>query len=168
MLDNIHSLSIYIPAIFQHSSYPASATDSEDDMASPTSDSRRNSRGDSGRSNSIGRRPRLLRSSKTEPSITATTASLNALATPQTSRKATDLLSQVAFSSSPPSSASPLSRSPASMYGSMSLDSMPRESAELDGFSCHLDSDRYVSFPSFDTWDPNRHEEHDEAERKSP
>lgn len=138
MLDNIHSLSIYIPTIFIH---PAS--DSEDDaMGSPTPDSRRSSamsRRDSIRSNSGGRRPRLLRSSATEPSITASTASRNALATPQSARRATDLLNQVAFSSSPPNSASPLSQSPTSMgYETPSLGSMSREAVDLEGFRPHL------------------------------
>lgn len=134
MLDNIHNLSIYIPTIF---SYPAS--DSEDDtMGSPTPDSRRcngMSRRDSIRSNSSSRRPRLLRSSATAPSITASTASRNALATPQTSRRATDLLNQVAFSTSPPNSASPLSQSPSSLYEEASL---PREVVDLEAFRPHL------------------------------
>ncbi|PSS02425.1 hypothetical protein BD289DRAFT_478804 [Coniella lustricola] len=167
MLDNIQNLSVYIPAIFQNSSYPASVTDSDDDMASPTTESRRNSRRDSIRSNSAGRRPRLLRSSATEPSITASTASRNALATPHSARKASDLLTQVAFSGSPPSSTSPLSQSPTSIYETVSLDSMPSLESELDGFGSHLDSDRYISFPSFDAWDPNHHEEHDQPEMKS-
>lgn len=143
MLDNIPSLSVYIPAIFN---YPPS--DSEDDsMGSPTPDSRRGSgmsRRDSIRSNSGGgRRPRLLRSSATEPSLTASTASRNALATPQSSRRATDLLNQVAYSGSPPNCASPLSQSPTSMsmsYETPSLGDLARsETVDLEGpFRPHL------------------------------
>lgn len=142
MLDNIQSLSVYIPTIF---SYPPS--DSEDDsMGSSTPDSRRGSgmsRRDSIRSNSGGRRPRLLRSSATEPSLTASTASRNALATPQSSRRATDLLNQVAYSGSPPNCASPLSQSPTSMtmsYETPSLGDLSRgETVDLErAFRPHL------------------------------
>ncbi|POS80374.1 hypothetical protein DHEL01_v201229 [Diaporthe helianthi] len=151
MLDNINTLATYIPSFFHY------VSDSEDDMASPT-DSRRATaqRRDSSRSSS--RRPRLLRSSATEPSITPSTASRNALATPGTSRRATDLLNQVAFSSSPPNSSSPLSQSP-TMYDSPPR--IPREHhhVDLDGLRPHLDSGRYFSFPSFDTWQPDLPEE---------
>lgn len=103
-------------------------------MASPT-ESRRGTvqRRDSSRSSS--RRPRLLRSSATEPSITPSTASRNALATPGTSRRATDLLNQVAVSSSPPNSSSPLSQSP-TMYDSPAR--IARDHVDLDGFRPHL------------------------------
>lgn len=153
MLDNIHNLTIYIPSIFYTSS------DSEDDtMPSPTAESRRvgMQRRDSSRSNSGGRRPRLVRSSATEPSITASTASRNALANPQSSRRATDLLNQIAISGSPPNSASPLSQSP-TMYDSpesmsMSLSmSMSRDEhvhhIDIDGFRPHLGMSSYTTLP---------------------
>lgn len=128
MLDNINNLAIYIPSLFHY------VSDSEDDMASPT-ESRRGTaqRRDSSRSSS--RRPRLLRSSATEPSITPSTASRNALATPGTSRRATDLLNQVAISTSPPNSSSPLSQSP-TMYDSPAR--IARDHVDLDGFRPHL------------------------------
>lgn len=128
MLDNINNLAIYIPSLFHY------VSDSDDDMASPT-ESRRGTvqRRDSSRSSS--RRPRLLRSSATEPSITTSTASRNALATPGTSRRATDLLNQVAVSSSPPNSSSPISQSP-TMYDSPAR--ITRDHVDLDGFRPHL------------------------------
>lgn len=77
------------------------------------------------------------------------------------------------------------------MYETAGLECMPRDGAELERFGHHLgmplsltrlnnrkiadsimcrhtDSNRYISFPSFDTWDPIHHEEHGEAEIKSP
>lgn len=161
MLGNINTLAVYIPTFFHHTS------DSEEEMASPPSDSRRAGmqRRDSSRSNS-GRRPRLLRSSATEPSITTSTASRNALATPGSSRRATDLLNQVAESGSPPPTSSPLSQSP-TMYDSP--ERIVREHVSLDGFRPHLaDSGRYFSFPSFDAWQPNHPEEEREPEMQSP
>lgn len=185
MLDNIHSLSIYIPGIFHYTS------DSDDDtMGSPSPDSRRSSgmsRRDSNRSNSGGRRPRLLRSVATEPSITPSTASRNGLASPQDTRRAADLLNQ--FSSSPPNPASPLSQTSSSMYDGPSMDSLPTESVDIEifrprlgmslnkfpgfnfsgclltrnSFYCITDSDRYYSFPSFDTWESD-HSEQDNRE----
>ncbi|ROW08884.1 hypothetical protein VMCG_02798 [Cytospora schulzeri] len=130
MLGNINTLAVYIPTFFHQTS------DSEDEMASPPSDSRRGGmqRRDSSRSNG-GRRPRLLRSSATEPSITTSTASRNALATPGSSRRATDLLNQVAESGSPPPTSSPLSQSP-TMYDSP--ERIVRDHVNLDGFRPHL------------------------------
>ncbi|KAJ4424618.1 hypothetical protein N0V82_000750 [Gnomoniopsis sp. IMI 355080] len=165
MLDNIHSLSIYIPGIFHYTS------DSDDDtMGSPTPDSRRSSgmsRRDSTRSNPGGRRPRLLRSVATEASITPSTASRNGLASPRDTRRATDLLNQ--FSSSPPNPSSPLSQSPSSIYDGPSMTSLPREGVDIENFRPHLDSNRYYSFPSFDTWEPDHSEQdHREPEMKTP
>ncbi|KAI3400177.1 hypothetical protein diail_4062 [Diaporthe ilicicola] len=160
MLENINNLAIYIPSLFHY------VSDSDDDMASPT-ESRRGAvqRRDSSRS-SGSRRPRLLRSSATEPSITPSTASRNALATPGTSRRATDLLNQVAVSTSPPNSSSPLSQSP-TMYDSP--DRIVRDHVDMDGFRPHLaDSGRYFSFPSFDTWQPDHPEEEREPQVQSP
>ncbi|KAJ0117655.1 hypothetical protein N8I77_009159 [Diaporthe amygdali] len=160
MLDNINNLVIYIPSLFHY------VSDSDDDMASPTESRRGTSqRRDSSRS-SVSRRPRLLRSSATEPSITPSTASRNALATPGTSRRATDLLNQVAISTSPPNSSSPLSQSP-TMYDSPAR--IANDHVDLDGFRPHLaDSGRYFSFPSFDTWQPDHPEEEREPQMQSP
>ncbi|CAN8095720.1 unnamed protein product [Discula destructiva] len=163
MLDNIHGLSIYIPGIFNYTS------DSDDDVMGPsTSDSRRSngmSRRDSTRSHSAGRRPGLLRSSTPAPSITPSTASRNGLASPQDTRRATDLLHQI--SSSPPNPASPLSQSPSSLYeGPSSLDSLP---VNMDSYRPHLESsDRYFSFPSPDTWEPDQSDQEREPGMKSP
>ncbi|KAG8159052.1 hypothetical protein KVR01_011495 [Diaporthe batatas] len=160
MLDNINNLAIYIPSLFHY------VSDSDDDMASPTESRRGTSqRRDSSRSSS--RRPRLLRSSATEPSITPSTASRNALAAPGTSRRATDLLNQVAISTSPPNSSSPLSQSP-TMYDSPARIARDHHHhhhhADLDAFRPHLDSGRYFSFPSFDTWQPDLPEEEREPQ----
>lgn len=75
-------------------------------MASYSPDFRRSTgRRDSSRSDSNGRRPRLLRASATEPSITTSNASRGAMVSPQPSRRATELLAQVAYiSGSPPQS----------------------------------------------------------------
>ncbi|ROW15528.1 hypothetical protein VPNG_02312 [Cytospora leucostoma] len=163
MLGNINTFAVYIPALFTQYS------DSEDEMASPPTDSRRGGmqRRDSSRSNG-GRRPRLLRSSATEPSITTSTASRNALATPGSSRRATDLLNQMAVvSGSPPAPSSPLSQSP-TLYDSPES-RIVREHVDLDGFRPHLaDSGRYFSFPSFDAWQPDRPEGEREPEMQSP
>ncbi|KUI58839.1 hypothetical protein VP1G_06117 [Cytospora mali] len=180
MLGNINTLAVFIPTFFHQTS------DSEDEMAPPPSDSRRNGmqRRDSSRSTG-GRRPRLLRSSATEPSITTSTASRNALATPGSSRRATDLLNQVAISGSPPAPSSPLSQSP-TLYDSPERIVQDHQ-VNLDGFRPHLgmsnmaspplslshladsggfaaDSGRYFSFPSFDTWSPD----HPEEEEREP
>ncbi|KUI71232.1 hypothetical protein VM1G_06642 [Cytospora mali] len=131
MLGNINTLAVFIPTFFHQ------ASDSEDEMASPPSDSRRSGmqRRDSSRSTG-GRRPRLLRSSATEPSITTSTASRNALATPGSSRRATDLLNQVAISGSPPAPSSPLSQSP-TLYDSPERIVRDHQ-VNLDGFRPHL------------------------------
>ncbi|KAI0398227.1 hypothetical protein F5Y17DRAFT_146345 [Xylariaceae sp. FL0594] len=98
-----------------------------------------------------GRRPRLLRSYATEPSINTENACQALLTSPTYStRRAAELLSRVAVSSSSattPSSAS--SRNSA-------LDSERLAETRHDS-SC------YFSFPSFDTWE----EEQRQSEEKS-
>jgi hypothetical protein len=106
-------------------------------MGSVTSDSGRMQRRDSSDRCSSTRRPRLLRATATEPSITTSNASPNALAT-QSGRRATELLSRVAFvSGSPPDSVlrSPsMMSTPSSMYDNMdrhgSLSSSPDRSPD--------------------------------------
>ena len=87
-------------------------------MRSSRLESPRIQRRDSSPRSASKRRPKLLRAAATEPSITTSNASRNALATPQACGRATELLNRVAIvSGSPPESAmrsvSPLSsRSP--------------------------------------------------------
>ncbi|KAJ4306515.1 hypothetical protein N0V88_001319 [Collariella sp. IMI 366227] len=144
-------------------------------MASVTSDSGRMQRRDSS-----ARRPRLMRATATEPSITTSNASPNALATPS-SRRATELLTRVAFiSGSPPesvlrSSAMP-TRTP--MFDSVDrhadLSSSPVSQPDLDEPHPHpltltveTVSGRYFSFPSFDEYEASQQGEKGSSE-KSP
>ncbi|KAK1760738.1 hypothetical protein QBC47DRAFT_13431 [Echria macrotheca] len=146
-------------------------------MTSPP-DSRPMSRRDSSDRCGSKRRPRLLRASATEPSITTSNASRNSLASSQSSRRATDLLSRVAFiSGSPPDSAIRPS-SPISARTSM-FDSVDRQSelsssplSQPSGFDelhhhHHSYSGRYFSFPSFDMYEAD-HEEESKEDHKSP
>ncbi|KAI0199057.1 hypothetical protein F4808DRAFT_228214 [Astrocystis sublimbata] len=147
-------------------------------------------RRDSGSSNKSlsTRRPRLLRSYATEPSITTENA-CKGLLTSQTysSRRAAELLSRVAVSSS-------CSGSPTSTSSSRSSVSESERSTETNHTSCSYppspllpasvfatkvyttetdiplgkDSACYFSFPSFDTWDEERrHDEEKTLERRS-
>ncbi|KAK4453603.1 hypothetical protein QBC34DRAFT_188733 [Podospora aff. communis PSN243] len=145
-------------------------------MASPP-ESRPMSRRDSSTRSNSSRRPRLLRASATEPSITTSNACRNALASSQSSRRATELLSRVAFvSGSPPDSvirsSSPMSAR-ASMYDSVDRQSELSSSpvSHPDGFDelrHHSYSGRYFSFPSFDIYEADQQDEHKETELKSP
>ncbi|KAI2608330.1 uncharacterized protein GGS25DRAFT_270581 [Hypoxylon fragiforme] len=105
--------------------------------------------------NAERRRPRLLRACATEPSITTSNACKGVLTAPNTSRRATDLLSRVAISnasSSPPS---------ARNYG---IDS-------AEGRDSHLSQSEtsrsacYFSFPSFDAWEVGEHPDEEKTER---
>ncbi|KAL8316999.1 hypothetical protein RB597_000744 [Gaeumannomyces tritici] len=123
-------------------------------MSSPTtSDYERMARRDS--SSSTKRRPRLLRACVTEPSLTASNASRDALANPQSSRRATDLLSRVVFTGG----SSPDSASQNPFYERMArtdeLCSSPTSHSETmdDVHTRPHGSDRYFSFPRFDTWE---------------
>ncbi|KAI1129456.1 hypothetical protein F5Y10DRAFT_264137 [Nemania abortiva] len=93
-----------------------------------------------------GRRPRLLRSYATEPSITTENACKGLLTSPTySSRRATELLNRVAVSSS--NSGSPTSTS--SRNSVLESERLPETSHESYS-AC------YFSFPSFDTWDEER------------
>ncbi|KAI0120027.1 hypothetical protein GGR51DRAFT_6198 [Nemania sp. FL0031] len=93
-----------------------------------------------------GRRPRLLRSYATEPSITTENACKGLLTSPTySSRRATELLNRVAVSSS--NSGSPTSTS--SRNSVLESERLPETSHESY-------SGCYFSFPSFDTWDEER------------
>ncbi|KAI0012807.1 hypothetical protein F4779DRAFT_532869 [Xylariaceae sp. FL0662B] len=90
------------------------------------------------------RRPRLLRACATEPSITTSNACKGVLTTPNTSRRATELLSRVAISNanSSPSSAR-----------SFGLESAEAREHRLSEAAHGSNSACYFSFPSFDTWE---------------
>ncbi len=99
--------------------YPAFHAASKAAMAAVSPDSRRSMQRRDSSTSTGKRRPRLLRACATEPSITTSVVSRGALANPQSSRRATDLLSRVAYisgtspeslyrGSSPPSAQSPI------------------------------------------------------------
>ncbi|KAK4459970.1 hypothetical protein QBC42DRAFT_111102 [Cladorrhinum samala] len=120
------------------------------------------------------RRPRLLRASATEPSITTSNASRNALAN-QSSRRAAELLTRAFISSSPPDSIL-RSTSPISVRSSM-FDSVDRRgelsSSPISQPDAYDDlqrpfSGRYFSFPSFDEYTESHQDENKETEIKSP
>jgi hypothetical protein len=161
-------------------------------MTSLSPESRRQPRRDSSTRSSSRRRPRLLRAAVTEPSITTSNASRNALANSQSSRRATDLLSRVAVISGSPPDVS--SRTP--MFDRVDRPSDPSSSPvnESDGFDSvmphhcsyhhpaipetsdpfgltHIsspDSGRYFSFPSFDMYEGGQQDEDKESDMKSP
>ncbi|KXX81734.1 hypothetical protein MMYC01_200707 [Madurella mycetomatis] len=144
-------------------------------MASLVSDSGRMQRRDSADRTCGSRRPRLMRASATEPSITTSNVSRDALAT-QSGRRATELLSRVAFvSSSPPDSvlrSTSLLSSRSSMYDSVDrqgeLSSSPGSSPDgFDELHPHQFSGRYFSFPSFDMYEASQQDGEKENE-KSP
>ncbi|KAL2151983.1 hypothetical protein VTH82DRAFT_5167 [Thermothelomyces myriococcoides] len=144
-------------------------------MATITSESRCMQRRDSSVRSSSTRRPRLLRATATEPSITTSNASPNALAT-QPSRRATELLSRVAFvSGSPPDS---VLRSPSLLSARSSvydggdrhsdLSSSPDSSSDgFDDLHHHTFSGRYFSFPSFDLYESSQQDD-GKSQSKSP
>ncbi|KAI1145699.1 hypothetical protein F4825DRAFT_234474 [Nemania diffusa] len=97
-----------------------------------------------------GRRPRLLRSYATEPSINTENACKGLLTSPTySSRRATELLNRVAVSSS--NSSSPTSTS------SRNSVLEPERLTQTNHESCC-----YFSFPSFDTWDEERRRREEE------
>ncbi|KAI1339022.1 hypothetical protein F5Y15DRAFT_416332 [Xylariaceae sp. FL0016] len=109
--------------------------------------------------NTERRRPRLLRASVTEPYITTSNATKGVMTTPNTTRRATDLLNRVAVTNG--------TTSPASTRSSM-LEADRREyqfryseAARSPNSAC------YFSFPSFDTWEEERREEDEKTERAS-
>jgi len=165
-------------------------------MTSLSQDSRRIQRRDSSTRSSSQRRPRLLRASATEPSIATSNASRNAHTNHQSSRRATELLSRVAFISGSPPDSVTRSTSPLSTRTSM-FDSMDRQGelssspvSHPDGFgdmhphscTCYIDnsscwictndwsigSGRYFSFPSFDMYEAGQREDDEKSDMKSP
>ncbi|KAL1842507.1 hypothetical protein VTJ49DRAFT_5113 [Mycothermus thermophilus] len=139
-------------------------------MASPTrSDSSRMGRRDSSDRSVGARMPRLLRATvTTEPSITTSNASPNALAT-QPGRRASELLSRMAFVSGSPPDAT-FRRT--SMYDSVDrhgdLSSSPVSQAEsFDELHGHECGARYFSFPSFDLYESSQQYDDEKSEPKS-
>ncbi|KAI1166364.1 hypothetical protein F5B18DRAFT_75331 [Nemania serpens] len=117
-------------------------------------------RRDSGSSNKSlsNRRPRLLRSYATEPSITTENACKGLLTSPTySSRRATELLNRVAVSSSN-------SSSPTSISSRNSV----LESEQLAETSHESYSACYFSFPSFDTWEEERQRDEEKVLERRP
>ncbi|KAI0810744.1 hypothetical protein GGR55DRAFT_678703 [Xylaria sp. FL0064] len=124
------------------------------------------------------RRPRLLRSYATEPSITTENACRGLLTSPTySSRRATELLNRVAVSNS--NSTSPTNTSSRnSVLESERLTETSHESRSYslstftgidywnDANSNLEDSACYFSFPSFDTWEEERRQDEEKAERR--
>ncbi|KAK4219386.1 hypothetical protein QBC37DRAFT_134887 [Rhypophila decipiens] len=143
-------------------------------MSSLSQETRRMQRRDSSTRSSSQRRPRLLRATATEPSIATSNASRNALTNCQSSRRATELLSRVAFiSGSPPDSVtrstSPLSTRTSMFDGQSDMSLSPV--SHSDGFDdIHRPSysGRYFSFPSFDMYEAGQQEDDEKSEMKSP
>ncbi|KAK7417323.1 hypothetical protein QQZ08_011666 [Neonectria magnoliae] len=123
-----------------------------------TSNAMRTHRRDSSSHNASRQRPRLLRSSATEPSITASNAIRGPMASSSSPQKATDLLTRVAVYS--PSSPTHLEHSSAPEPISHQVDAIVicRGDSESSPTSCQdvvlVDSPSgyYFSFPSFDDW----------------
>ncbi|KAL2019971.1 hypothetical protein VTK56DRAFT_8971 [Thermocarpiscus australiensis] len=145
-------------------------------MPSLSSESGRMSRRGSSDRVASTKRPTLLRASATEPSITTSNASRDALAT-SLGRRATELLSRVAvISSSPPDSVFRFtcllsSRTPVfdSVDRQSELSSSPVSQPDtFDDLHAHSFSGRYFSFPSFDMYESSQQDEEKETETKTP
>ncbi|KAI0119241.1 hypothetical protein F4814DRAFT_233589 [Daldinia grandis] len=106
--------------------------------------------------NTERRRPRLLRACATEPSITTSNACKGLLTSPNTSRRATDLLSRVAISNA--------NSSPSSTR-SFALDSSEMREARLSDSTRDPHSVCYFSFPSFDAWEVGEHPDEEKVDR---
>ncbi|KAK1657606.1 hypothetical protein BDP55DRAFT_623395 [Colletotrichum godetiae] len=108
------------------------------------------------------RRPRLLRASATEPTITTTSnASRGAISSPQSSQRATELLSRVAVYSGHPPEYSPTSGATPHMTAIENIN-LVRRLSRCQHSTIKLlipvwpDSNGYFSFPNFDAWDGER------------
>ncbi|KXH48839.1 hypothetical protein CSIM01_12500 [Colletotrichum simmondsii] len=104
------------------------------------------------------RRPRLLRASATEPTITTTSnASRGAISSPQSSQRATELLSRVAVCSGHAPEYSPTSVAAPHMASLSAGDMTIPTTNRVQGHREHLSySNGYFSFPNFDAWDEER------------
>ncbi|KAK7220123.1 hypothetical protein V2G26_008126 [Clonostachys chloroleuca] len=119
--------------------------------------SSRSTRRDSHPHSSNRQRPRLLRSTATEPSITASNSFQASLVSPSSPQRASDLLSKVAIY---PSSTPCGMGSESLVHHSQPVTIIDRDnrgetdSAEISRLSSSISlSDCYFSFPSFDNWE---------------
>ncbi|KAF6840790.1 hypothetical protein CMUS01_03766 [Colletotrichum musicola] len=112
------------------------------------------------------RRPRLLRASATEPSITTTSnASRGAMTSPQSTQRATELLNRVAVYSGSAPECSPTSSSAPPMASLSAEDvTTPKANLAQGHREYHPYSNGYFSFPNFDAWDGERHREEKEED----
>ncbi|KAK2047679.1 hypothetical protein LZ31DRAFT_115603 [Colletotrichum somersetense] len=101
------------------------------------------------------RRPRLLRASATEPTITTTSnASRGDISSPQSSQRATELLNRVAIYSGHPPEYSPTSDVVPPMTSLSTEDMTVPTASRVQGHREHHPySNGYFSFPNFDAWD---------------
>jgi hypothetical protein len=131
-------------------------------MASPSSETHRLTRRDSSprpERNSSRRRPRLLRACATEPSITTSNACKGVLTSPNSSRRATELLSRVAVSHAA-TNPGMLGSSPNSARSFGIAEGLTEaEKRELLRSDSNPYSACYFSFPSFDAWDGEQQDE---------
>ncbi|KAJ4328471.1 hypothetical protein N0V84_001155 [Fusarium piperis] len=116
--------------------------------------------------NTSRQRPRLLRSSATEPSITASNAIRGSLAGPGSPQKATDLLSRVVVYAPPPEQSSapePIPhRTEAIAICRDDRDHSPTGSpGSQDVVLVDSPSGYYFSFPSFEEWNRDKSEDID-------
>ncbi|KAH6658385.1 hypothetical protein BKA67DRAFT_674394 [Truncatella angustata] len=131
-------------------------------MSSPSTESHRLVRRDSSpraARSSSRRRPRLLRACATEPSITTSSACKGVLTSPNSSRRATELLSRVAVNNAAVLSSSPNSTR---SFGAVDYEGSgltEAEKRELLRSDSNPYSVGYFSFPSFDTWDIEQQQE---------
>ncbi|KAM0202614.1 hypothetical protein ACHAPA_011703 [Fusarium lateritium] len=123
---------------------------------------RRDSSSSSQSQNSTTRqRPRLLRSSATEPSITASNAIRGSFAGPGSPHKATDLLNRVAvYSPSPEQATTPVPRhaEPISICRDAREHSPSSSPGSQSSVMVDSPSGYYFSFPSFEEWNSDKQE----------
>ncbi|CAM1508534.1 Fc.00g053820.m01.CDS01 [Cosmosporella sp. VM-42] len=121
-------------------------------------DSLRTHRRDSLSHNASRQRPRLLRSSATEPSITTSNAIRGPMGSSNSPQKATDILSRVAVYSPPPgdlersTTPEPVSRRQVEAIAICREDHEQSPTSSQDVVLVDSPSGYYFSFPSFDNW----------------
>ena len=173
----LHSTSTYqltITHSLLNNNYTTMASYTRDSRSAVRAQRRDSSSSSSSHTMSNRQRPRLLRSSATEPSITVSNATGTSFAGPESPHRATDLLSRVAVYSPSPEPAStpaaiprhsgPMSicrdhreHSPSSSPGSQSVAMSDSPSGMICRFitnSPQTDNIKgyYFSFPSFEEW----------------
>ncbi|KAJ2900198.1 hypothetical protein MKZ38_002557 [Zalerion maritima] len=107
---------------------------------------------------SSARRPKLLRACATEPSLAAPNITRpSVLSSPNSSRRATELLSRVAVFSASGEPSLPRRRAEDDIGDGHHMDSTHDDGCPVEESIC-LYSGNYFSFPSFDTWEPEEGE----------